>query len=275
MSNIASGSWSVICGGQDNDITGSYSFIGSGLSNIASGSSSFIGGGKDNNVTGSYAFIGGGQDNLCTGTYSFIGSGLSNITSGSYSIALGRKADASLHGTFVWGNGEDAKITSTLINAVYFQASGGMHVYTATDGGTSLGATLHENATAWSALSDRNKKENFEEIDTIEVLLKLVAIPVTKWNYKAQVDKSIKHMGPVSQDFWEAYQLGHDDLSIDTLNADGVTMAALQGLYKLYEESQEELEVTKEVLVAVLQELGITKTELEFIKQRLNALEQK
>ena len=46
------------------------------------------------------------------------------------------------------------------------------------------GAQLAANATAWSILRVRDAKEYFQYLNPKEVLEKLAALPVTKWNYK-------------------------------------------------------------------------------------------
>ena len=38
-------------------------------------------------------------------------------------------------------------------------------------------------------------------------------------------------MGPMAQDFYAAFGLGEDDTHISTVDADGVALAAIQGLY--------------------------------------------
>jgi hypothetical protein len=62
-------------------------------------------------------------------------------------------------------------------------------------------------------------------------LRRLDRIPITRWNYKAQ-RPSIRHMGPMAQDFRRAFGLGEDAEHIDTIDADGVALAAIQGLYR-------------------------------------------
>jgi hypothetical protein len=83
--------------------------------------------------------------------------------------------------------------------------------------------------------SDRNSKENFEPVDSREVLDKVAALPLSKWNYK--LDGSSRHLGPMAQDFYAAFGVGPDDKHIATVDADGVALAAIQGLnQKLTEE---------------------------------------
>jgi hypothetical protein len=44
------------------------------------------------------------------------------------------------------------------------------------------------------------------------------------------------HLGPVAQDFHADFGVGLDDRSICTLDADGVALAAIQGLNQKHEE---------------------------------------
>ena len=60
-------------------------------------------------------------------------------------------------------------------------------------------------------------------------------IPMGTWNYKTQ-DPSIRHIGPMAQDFYAAFGLGVDDRHIGTVDADGVALAAIQGLYDVVHE---------------------------------------
>ncbi len=107
-----------------------------------------------------------------------------------------------------------------------------------------MGAALAPNATAWSALSDRNAKENFEPIDTVDILEKLAALQLTAWNYKDDPEKR-RYIGPVAQDFHAAFGLGNDT-TINTLDADGVALAAIQGLNQKNQKLEEEVGRLKE-----------------------------
>jgi len=61
------------------------------------------------------------------------------------------------------------------------------------------------------------------------VLARLMRVPVSTWSYTGQ-DASIRHMGPMAQDFYAAFGLGEDNKHISTVDADGVALAAIQGL---------------------------------------------
>ncbi|HEY3861631.1 MAG TPA: tail fiber domain-containing protein [Verrucomicrobiae bacterium] len=97
--------------------------------------------------------------------------------------------------------------------------------------------------------SDRNVKTNFAEISAEEVLNKVAGLPITRWNYNA--DAGVAHIGPMAQDFYAAFNVGMDDKHISMVDADGVALAAIQGLNQKVEEKDakiKELEARLEKL---------------------------
>ena len=54
-------------------------------------------------------------------------------------------------------------------------------------------------------------------------------------------DESIRHMGPMAQDFHDAFGLGVSDKLIDTIDPDGVALAAIQGLRAIVRDNEERL----------------------------------
>jgi hypothetical protein len=89
--------------------------------------------------------------------------------------------------------------------------------------------------------SDRNAKANFALVDPRSVLQRLAAIPIQTWNFKSQPE-SVRHIGPVAQDFRDAFRLGTDDKHIATVDADGVALAAIQGLYQIVQEKEKQIQ---------------------------------
>ena len=73
----------------------------------------------------------------------------------------------------------------------------------------------------------RNRKEHFAAIDPVSVLKKVVALPVTQWNYKAE--PGVLRIGPMAQDFYAAFGVGQDNLTIAQTDEAGVAFAAIQG----------------------------------------------
>jgi hypothetical protein len=86
--------------------------------------------------------------------------------------------------------------------------------------------------------SDRNIKEHFAVVDPQQVLDKVMSMPIQRWNY---IGETVPHMGPVAQDFYGAFQIGMDDKHISMVDADGVALAAIQGLNQKLEKENTEL----------------------------------
>jgi hypothetical protein len=124
-----------------------------------------------------------------------------------------------------------------------------------TAGVDAAGVYLAPGGGSWSSLSDQNAKENIEPVDGREVLEKLAAVPMSTWNYKAQ-DASTRHIGPMAQDFAKAFKVGEDERRISTVDADGVALAAIQGLHQIVREKNAEIERLKEQQAAIARELS-------------------
>jgi hypothetical protein len=90
--------------------------------------------------------------------------------------------------------------------------------------------------TQFIASSSRELKTDFEELDGRDVLTKLDALPIRSWRYRTDED-AVRHFGPVAEDFSAAFQLG-DGRHISNVDASGVTMAAIQGLYDVVRERE-------------------------------------
>jgi len=108
-------------------------------------------------------------------------------------------------------------------------------------GAADTGVNLPQGGGAWSSLSDRTSKEHFATVDGRALLDRLATIPMLSWNYRSQ-QPSIRHLGPMAQDFHEAFALREDDRHISTVDAEGVALAASQALYQLNREKDEKIE---------------------------------
>lgn len=134
-SQAATGSFSVITGGQYNTASGAHSIVGGGWGNTASnvrttvcggggniasdtycsalaGEANYatnqyatICGGSQNHAYGARSFVGGGFNNSALGTYSNILGGYYNTASGDYSSAAGHGSQATLHGEAAFAGG--------------------------------------------------------------------------------------------------------------------------------------------------------------------------
>lgn len=91
------------------------------------------------------------------------------------------------------------------------------------------GARLTAGGT-WTNASSRTLKHGFAPVDADRVLASVLTLPISTWQYKASNEGA--HMGPVAEEFHAAFGLGNSDQSISTVDADGVALAAIQGLYR-------------------------------------------
>ena len=64
-----------------------------------------------------------------------------------------------------------------------------------------------------------------------EVLERLVEMPVQLWSYGWD-EPTVRHLGPMAQDFAAAFGLGDTDRQIFLLDATGVCMAAIQAMHE-------------------------------------------
>jgi hypothetical protein len=120
--------------------------------------------------------------------------------------------------------------TMTLTNSKLTMASDGSTTLTSNSGG-SAGVTLPAGGGSWNNLSDRNMKANFAAVDTRAILRGVLGLPISTWNYKSQ-DASVRHIGPMAQDFFATFKVGEGDKTIATIDPDGVALAAIQGLHE-------------------------------------------
>jgi ribosome-associated translation inhibitor RaiA len=111
---------------------------------------------------------------------------------------------------------------------------------------TWTGAFL-SNSGVWTSVSDKNRKTDFEEVDAGEILDRVASMPVRQWRYTNET-AGIRHVGPTAQDFKTAFGLGADDKTIGAIDADGVALAAIQGLNQKLEEQLRKKEAEIEAL---------------------------
>lgn len=77
--------------------------------------------------------------------------------------------------------------------------------------------------------SDVNVKEDIVAVDPEAVLAGVAGLPISTWEYIAT--DGVVHMGPMAQDFYRTFGLGQGETTISMVDADGVSMAAIQALH--------------------------------------------
>ena len=81
-------------------------------------------------------------------------------------------------------------------------------------------------------------------VDGYEILEKLAALPISTWNYVFD-DSSVRHLGPMAQDFKAVFGLGESDKVINMVDANGVVMVAVQALYRRIKTLEAEVEMLR------------------------------
>jgi hypothetical protein len=232
--------FATVGGGSGNTAGTRAATVSGGEGNTAGGEASAVGGGGSNVATADYGSIGCGANNSVGGRFGTDPGGQGNRADGQSSLAAGQGAKAVHDGAFVWGDTAEAVavLSSTAPNQFIARATGGIQFIT--NGGHSAGVSLAPGASAWSAISDRSSKENFGRVEGADLLQRVNAIPILTWNWRSQ-DPSVRHIGPVAQDFHAAFTVGEDDRHISTVDADGVALAAAQALYRLSLQKDKEI----------------------------------
>ena len=267
---VASGNSSFLGGGKSNTASGDMAFIGAGFENTASGQRSVIPGGSNNIASGNVSFAAGGYASAIH-DFSFVWNGggtepFATTNSSQFLIrapgGMGLNTNTLAANAVLTVNG-NAKIIGSLVTDGLTSGSlvtGGITATAigGTEGSFSSNLLVTGNVAAnqgffggnvivsgnvvanqFTTTSDRNAKESFAPVDAREILERVVAMPVQNWNFKQ--DSATRHIGPMAQDFYAAFGVGGDDKHIATVDADGVALAAIQGLNQLVGEKEAEL----------------------------------
>jgi uncharacterized coiled-coil protein SlyX len=284
VGNIASGNGSFVGGGgydgtglNGNVAGGNGSAVVGGVGNLASGYASFVGGGGgffpigsstnaiSNTASGNWSVVSGGASNIASGAASTVPGGNANVAKGIQSFAAGTAAHAMHDGTFVWADSTSyGGFSSTAANQFLVRASGGITMYT--NSAATIGVQVASGSGSWASVSDRNVKANFQNVNSQDMLARVNAIPIQTWNYTTQ-DASIRHIGPMAQDFYGAFNVGEDDTHITTIDSEGVALAAIQGLDQVVQEKDAEISGLKS-------QVASQQKQIDSQDARLTALEQ-
>ena len=114
------------------------------------------------------------------------------------------------------------------------------------------------------SMSDRNVKTNLVSIDPQAVLAGVARLPMTTWQYKTE--PGVRHVGPMAQDFYAAFNVGEDNRHIAEVDEGGVALAAIQGLNSQVQQLKKAL-AEKDAACTTLQQ------ENQTMEQRLDALQ--
>ena len=180
-----------------------------------------------------------------------------------YSVAIGYRASANGRTgsiTFADASTTDS-IEASANNQFSVRAAGGYRLFT--NATMTTGVQLSAGGSSWAVVSDRNAKTDFAELDGEELLHKLAKMPVQSWVYKEEVGHP-RHVGPMAQDFYGAFGLGLNDVTINTLDIDGVNLAASKALERRTAELMEKTRRVEKL-----------ESEVEELKAAMRRLEQR
>jgi len=244
--------------GLPNTVYDDFGVIGGGAANSAGDNDGVrtlqpfvtVGGGASNAAGGAYATIGGGASNTvaATSTAGTIPGGALNVVTGTCGFAAGQRARSLHDGTFVWADTQPADFLSTGTDQFLVRAVGGVWLgdagpvtfpigsYLATGTGAYL-----TNTGVWMSVSDRDRKEGFAPLDGASILDRVAEMPITEWRYKDD-PSGARHIGPVAQDFHDAFGLGNDERALAATDLAGVALAAIQELERRLSEVERRLE---------------------------------
>ncbi|HEU5125484.1 MAG TPA: tail fiber domain-containing protein [Verrucomicrobiae bacterium] len=277
--NSVNGVTATLAGGSYNSASGSGATVGGGQFNSASGDSAAVGGGNDNTASGTGSTVPGGHGNTAAGNQSFAAgtfasanhpgcfvwadsqfTGFSSTANNQFlvraagGVGIGvNHPTAALHVAsassapqfqITQNNSSDFSRLRMGVGANQFWemdvSSGATPALQFWNSTLRMSVDYDGNVTAktFTPSSDRNLKENFQPVNPCDVLEKVAALPLMEWNFKAE---TTKHLGPMAQDFYTAFGVGSDDKHIATVDADGVALAAIQGLNQKLQQKETEL----------------------------------
>lgn len=151
--------------------------------------------------------------------------GIDGVSSGADALSLGG-SNVTAANAFGWS---DSTVRAAAVpESVVWGASNGVRIFS--DAGATPGVELSVGGVAWTSPSDRNMKENLVEMSG--VLERVEALPIYEYNYKGQ-DKQVVCRGPMAQDWHKLFPSDKDPLRIDTMDLDGVALAAVRELSTL------------------------------------------
>ena len=260
--NIASGGNSSVSGGADNIASGSTSTVSAGAGNCAGGDNSWVGGRfaktrvgngvGDGTCAPSSADSDGDEgsfvwadrsvitDFVSTGPNQFLVRADGGFLVNTNSLGAPFPNDDMVIQARVSGD-DDANLRLRAIGGLFtnfsvdsvtgtLQISGliGAGQPRLTVAGGPGGPASLSNGGTWTNASSRSYKENFTAVNGLDVLSRLVALPIMTWDYIGSSEGL--HMGPVAEDFKASFGLAGDGKSISTVDADGIALAAIQGL---------------------------------------------
>jgi hypothetical protein len=227
------GAFATVGGGNSNEASGDDATVGGGEGNTASEADATVGGGLSNSASSGFSTVVGGVHNRASDTAAAVLGGSNNTAQADFSLAAGQQASADHTGSFVWADSSNFIFPSTSQDQFSVRSTGGVRFVSAIDSGSgdpTAGVELAPGGGSWASLSDKNSKTGITPVSGRDVLRKLVSVPISEWSYRSQ-GPSVRHIGPMAQDVSRAFGVGEDPRHITSVDADGISLAAIKGLH--------------------------------------------
>ncbi|HEU4561622.1 MAG TPA: tail fiber domain-containing protein [Longimicrobium sp.] len=193
-----------------------------------------------------------------------------------WAVALGFRASAAGHvGTFTFGGslaGASAasdSIRATADGQATWRVPGGFRIFTNT--AATVGVQVNAGGSSWNVISDRNRKQDFLSVDGEDLLARLRSVPVSTWRYQDEQDRTVRHIGPMAQDWQRAFGFSRDGTTINMSDFDGVNLAAIQALDRRTEAQSSQIQALR----AENAELRARNQALETRASQVDALEER
>jgi len=271
--NTAGSKGATVGGGENNDATSDYATIAGGgpsnpndpgnTNNAVYHDYGTVGGGGNNKagVDGAagagYATVAGGDRNTASANYATVAGGRSNTASGTEAtVPGGARGAAEDSNSFVWNDGtgyhaipntsfgglsSNKKVNGEPVtgsDTFSVSAQGGVRFIT----GSSSVTYIESGSTGWTTSSSRAVKTNVDPVDPERALAGVDSMDVATWEYDDGEAAGTTHIGPMAEDFHDAFDVGDSDEHINSVNARGVLFAAVQGLSEELDEKEECIE---------------------------------
>jgi hypothetical protein len=95
---------------------------------------------------------------------------------------------------------------------------------------------------------------------------------VSTWTYKTQ-DVSIRHMGPMAQDLFAAFELGESNLLINTVDIDGINLAGVKALTDRTDALKEQVQALTARNAELAEKNAAQEREIAELRARLDRIE--
>jgi hypothetical protein len=249
--------------------------------------------GNENTANGDYATVGGGRNNTASNNATVGGGGDNTASAGGATVPGGSRGAAESTNSFVWNdgteyhdipnlNGGNGLSSDTAVSNASGEPTGPNTFSVSADDGVRFitgGVTnpkvtyIPSDSAGWTTTSTRTVKTNIDPVEPREALAGVESMEVATWEYESEDGAGTTHIGPMAEEFHDAFDVGSSDEHINSINADGVALAAIQGLSTELDETREELAEARDELAEKDKRIAELEADSEQKDERIADLE--